>query len=671
MLAAEAVHEFIRPLLAPLAEVKDSAVRQALDSMAADGRAALAVEGYGEGAVQLRTAADVRYLGQSSQLTVPMPAGPFNAAALHRAFERIYRETFGYVAEGEPIELVNLRLSAIGTAATRLDFGGLSLDARALAGESGERLVSFERGKPRIKARLLPRAAVEQGPVAGPAIIESYDTTIVVPPGCTARAAGAGSIAIEMEETIPEAVTAPGTSVGDPITFAVIKNAMDAIVDEVAYTVIRTARSEIVKDVMDYSAAICDAKGEMVAQAKTIAQHLGAIPEAMSAVQAKWGGKLSPGDAVIMNDPYCGGMHLPDIFMFFPIFDGAEILAWSVVICHHTDVGGRVPGSNAADSTEIYQEGLRIPPLKLFHAGVMDETLEQLIGLNVRVPDRVIGDLRAQYAACQVGAREIARLVARYGAAGMRGYFAALLDYAERMARAEIATWPQGTWRFTDHIDSDGLSDDPVPLTVAVTVRGDGTLQVDWAGSSKQVRAAINSTLSFTKSNTFLSVRCALKGDIPNNAGVFRCIEVTAPEGSVLNPIAPAPVAARALTGYRVMDTMFGALAQIVPHVVPAAGEGGNTVVCLGGRHPDNKPFIIVDMISGCWGGRPDQDGIEAITNPSQNLSNTPVEVLERQHPVRIEDTPAARGASAAAWGCAAPIGSLPTRPSCSFAPTG
>jgi N-methylhydantoinase B len=424
----------------------------------------------------------------------------------------------------------------------------------------------------------------------------------------------------------------------DPITFAVIKNAMDAIVDEVAYTVIRTARSEIVKDVMDYSAAICDAKGEMVAQAKTIAQHLGAIPEAMAAVQAKWGGKLVPGDAVIMNDPYSGGMHLPDIFMFYPIFDGAEILAWAVVICHHTDVGGRVPGSNAADSTEIYQEGLRIPPLKLFRAGVMDETLEALIGLNVRVPDRVIGDLLAQHAACQVGAREIGRLVERYGMRQIRAYLAALLDYAERMARAEIATWPQGTFRFTDYIDSDGLSDEAVPLSVAVTVHNDGSLKVDWAGSSRQVRAAINSTLSFTKSNTFLSVRCALKGDIPNNAGVFRCIEVFAPEGSVLNPIAPAPVAARALTGYRVMDTMFGALAQIVPGIMPAAGEGGNTVVCLGGRHPDNRPFIIVDMISGCWGGRPDQDGIDAITNPSQNLSNTPVEVLERQHPVRIED---------------------------------
>jgi N-methylhydantoinase B len=428
------------------------------------------------------------------------------------------------------------------------------------------------------------------------------------------------------------------TPLGDPITFAVIKHAMDAIVDEVAYTVIRTARSEIVKDVMDYSAAICDARGEMVAQAKTIAQHLGAIPEAMAAVQARWDGRLEPGDAVIMNDPYSGGMHLPDIFMFYPIFVSGALLAWSVVICHHTDVGGRVPGSNAADSTEIYQEGLRIPPLRLFRRGEIDEALEALIGLNVRVPDRVIGDLRAQYAACEVGAREIGRLADRHGAERLRDYLAALLDYAERMARQEIATWPKGVYRFTDHIDSDGLSDDPVPLSVAVTVRGDGTLDVDWSGSAPQVRAAINSTLSFTKSNTFLSVRCALRGDIPNNAGVFRCISVRAPEASVLNPIAPAPVAARALTGYRVMDTMFGALAQIVPHIIPAAGEGGNTVVCLGGRHPDNRPFIIVDMISGCWGGRPDQDGIEAVTNPSQNLSNTPVEVLERQHPVRIEE---------------------------------
>jgi N-methylhydantoinase B len=422
----------------------------------------------------------------------------------------------------------------------------------------------------------------------------------------------------------------------DPIAFAVMKNAMDSIVDEVAYTVLRTARSEIIKDVMDYSAAICDARGEMVAQAKTIAQHLGAIPEAMASVQALWAGRLQPGDAVIMNDPYAGGMHLPDIFMFYPVFAEAAVLAWVVVICHHTDVGGRVPGSNAADSTEIFQEGLRLPPLRLYHQGEIDAALSSIIALNVRVPDRVLGDLRAQYAACIVGARELGRLGQRYGTAGLRRHMDALLDYAERITRAEIATWPRGTFRFTDFIDSDGLSDDPVKLTVAITVGEDG-LDVDWAGSSPQVRAAINATLSFTKSNTFLSVRCALKSDIPNNAGVFRCIRVTAPPGGVLNPRSPAPVAARALTGYRVMDTMFGALAQIVPAIIPAAGEGGNTVIVLGGARADGNPFIVVDMISGCWGGRPDKDGVDAITNPSQNLSNTPVEVLERQHPVRVE----------------------------------
>src|SRR5262245_2001178 len=201
MLAAEAVHEFIHPMLAPLAAVKEGAGWQALESMAAEGRAALAGEGYANHAVQLRAAADVRYLGQSSQLTVPIPPGPYDAKALHRAFERLYRDTFGYAAEGEPVELVNLRLSAIGTAVSRLDFGVLHLHARALAGETGERLVSFARGEPRVRARLTSRAALEHGPIAGPAIVESYDTTIVVPPGCTARGDGGGCIAIEMEAT--------------------------------------------------------------------------------------------------------------------------------------------------------------------------------------------------------------------------------------------------------------------------------------------------------------------------------------------------------------------------------------------------------------------------------------------------------------------------------------
>ncbi|OZI38064.1 5-oxoprolinase [Bordetella genomosp. 10] len=422
----------------------------------------------------------------------------------------------------------------------------------------------------------------------------------------------------------------------DPITFAVVKNAMDAIVDEVAYTVLRTARSEIVKDVMDYSAAICDRHGQMIAQAKTIALHLGAIPEAMASVQARYGDSLRPGDAIIVNDPYDGGMHLPDIFMFVPFFYRGELEGYCVVICHHTDVGGRVPGSNASDSTEIYQEGLRIPVVKFYEEGRVNDIMERVIARNVRVPGRVLGDLRAQYAACQVGVRELTSLLDRYGRDSARAYFAELLDYAERLTREEIRRWPKGTYTFLDHIDDDGLSPDPIPIKVAVTVHEDH-VSVDYTGSAPQVRAAINSTLSYTKSCTYLSVRCALKGDVPNNAGVFRCVDISVPEGTVLNPLEPAAVAARALTGYRVFDAMLGALAQVVPDRVPAAGEGGNTVVCLSGKSDEGKPYIIVDMVCGAWGGRPQADGIEAITNASQNLSNTPVETLEAQHPVRVE----------------------------------
>jgi N-methylhydantoinase B len=424
----------------------------------------------------------------------------------------------------------------------------------------------------------------------------------------------------------------------DPITFAVIKSGLDSIADDMAYTVLRIARSEIVKDVMDFSAAICAADGQMVAQAKTIAQHLGAIPEAIDSVLTKFEGDIHEGDVIIMNDPYHGGMHLPDIFMFVPIFSEGKRRAFTVVICHHTDVGGRVPGSNASDSTEIYQEGLRIPPLKLYDRGVLNTTLEALIKINVRVPELVWGDLSAQFAAAQVGKRGLEKLMARYGSDDVDEYMQELLDYAERMTREEIKLWPKGTYSFIDHIDNDGLSEAPIPIKVAITVNDDGTLFVDYTGSSPQVRGALNSTLSFTHSLTYLSVRCVLSKDLPNNVGMFRCIQVKAPEASILNPVMPAACAARALTGYRVFDTMLGALAQIVPAKVPAAGEGGNSVICISGLRPNRKPFIIVDMICGAWGGRPNKDGLEAVTNASQNLSNMPVEIMEAEHPVRIED---------------------------------
>jgi N-methylhydantoinase B len=421
----------------------------------------------------------------------------------------------------------------------------------------------------------------------------------------------------------------------DPITAELVKNALASLVDEMAYTVIQTAHSEIVKDVMDFSTAVCDARGRMLAQGKTIAMHLGAVPDAMEAVGAAFGTDVHDGDVIVLNDPYEGGMHLPDVFMLKPVFSAGELAGWAVVIVHQTDMGGRIPGSNASDSTEIFQEGLRIPPLKLYERGSRNRTLLRILEKNVRVPERVTGDWAAQLSACRIGERGLLELIARYGRDELEEYFEHLLDYSERMLRQEIGSWPDGRYEFTDSIDDDGFGGGPIALAVALEVRGD-SLVVDWSGSSPQVKGAINPTFSFTKSCTYLSVRCVMREDIPNNAGFFRPIEVRAPEGSIANPRPPAACAARALTGYRMVDTMFGALARIVPDRVPAAGEGGNTVVCLSGFRPGGDRFIVVDMLCGAWGGRPDRDGVDAITNPAQNLSNTPVEVLEAEHPILV-----------------------------------
>lgn len=424
----------------------------------------------------------------------------------------------------------------------------------------------------------------------------------------------------------------------DPVTFAVIKSGLDTMVDDMAYAVMRTARSSIVRDVLDYSVTMCDARGRILSQAKTVALHLGAVPDAMKVVLAQFGNDLYPGDVVVLNDPYEGGMHLPDIFMFKPIFVNDSLQGFSVVVAHHTDVGGRVPGSNASDSTEIFQEGIRIAPMKLYERGEPNKTLLKIIEKNVRLPDLVIGDLEAQYATCNIGEREMKKLAARYGVVSLNDYFDELIDYGEKLTRAAISSWQDGEYHFTDVIDGDGFSDDAILIKCCIKVKGDH-LEVSFDGSSPQVRGAINSTLSFVKSATYLSVRCALDREVPNNAGVYRCVDVTAPEGSILNPQMPAAVAARALTGYRVVDTVLGALAQIAPRRIMAAGEGGNTVVALGGYDAETRePFILVDMINGAWGGRYNCDGVEGVTNPSQNMSNLPIETMEARYPILMEE---------------------------------
>ena len=422
----------------------------------------------------------------------------------------------------------------------------------------------------------------------------------------------------------------------DPVTLELFKNALFSIADEMAVTICCTTYSGVLRDNMDFSTAFTDGEGRLVGQGLTIPLHLGSVPTALREVLERFEGDIHPGDLFILNDPYAGGMHLPDVFIFKPIFCDGERLAFAATVCHHVDVGGRVPGSNASDSTEIYQEGLRIPPIKLYERGVRNDTLWQIIETNVRLPVQIFGDLRAQLAACNIAEKQFNELVDHYGIDVTKHYMHAVIDYAERMARAAIRELPDGAFSFEDWIDDDGIERDrPIRLYCTISKQGDGLL-VDWNGTSPQVKGAINCTLSFTKAVSYAAIRSVLGNDIPCNEGLFRTIEVIAPEGSINNMLPPAACAARGLTGFRMGDCLFGALAMMLPDRVFAASDGGNTCVSIGGYTAERKPFIFVDFTCGSWGGRPWADGVQGNSNMFANMACQSVEVIEAENPLQV-----------------------------------
>jgi N-methylhydantoinase B len=422
----------------------------------------------------------------------------------------------------------------------------------------------------------------------------------------------------------------------DPIELELFRNAAASLGDEMALTIYRAAYSGVLKNIMDFSTALCDAKGRLVAQGLTLPGHLCSIPVALKACLEVFGDDIHPGDAILLNDPFAGGMHLPDIFVFRPIFAEGRLLAFAATTCHHGDVGGRVPGSNASDSTEIYQEGLRIPPLKLEDRGVPNHTLLTLLRTNVRLPDRLMGDLRAQLSACAVAERGMAQMVSRWGAEGVARLMDATMDHSERLTRAALEQLPDGTASFEDWIDDDGVEvGKPIRLFVTLTKRG-GHLTADWTGSAPQVRGAINNTFSYTAAATCTAVRSVLPMQAPNNDGVFRAIEVTAPPGTIANAVLPAACAARGLTGFRMVDCVFGALALLWPGRVFAASEGGNTGVTIGGWTKERKPFVYVDFLSCAWGARPWADGLDGNTNMFANMASHSAEAIEADQPLEV-----------------------------------
>jgi N-methylhydantoinase B len=422
----------------------------------------------------------------------------------------------------------------------------------------------------------------------------------------------------------------------DPVLLEVLKNGFETTADEMALNLMRTAHSPIVRDSMDYSTALCDPAGLTIAQGLTTPMHLGSFYDAMRHLIVEYAGRIAPGDVFIANDPYvAGGQHLPDIYVIKPIFCGGVLCGWGTTIAHHADVGGIVPGSNSIGATEIYQEGLRLPFLKWFDAGRENTMLLDIIGTNVRVPDMVLGDLRAQLAACVVGERGLVASVERYGARDLQRYCDALQDQAETLARHAFSAIADGVYTFIDHIDGLGENPEPIALHLTLTVAG-SEITADWAGTAAQVKGGINAPLSFCKSNVYAALRSIMSADVPNCHGYTRPIHVLAPPGTLVNATHPAPCGARGITGYRIVDCIYGALAQALPDRITADGTGGSTLPTFAGRH-GNAAFVFSECVMGTWGATSAHDGQEGVPHMASNQSNVPIEMIEADYPIRIE----------------------------------
>jgi N-methylhydantoinase B len=421
----------------------------------------------------------------------------------------------------------------------------------------------------------------------------------------------------------------------DPFQLEIMKNCFDAIADDMALTLMRTSLSGIVRDSLDFSTAICDPEGQTLAQGVCTPMQLGSFYDAMRKLITQWQGRIGPGDVFIFNDPYAAaGQHLPDIYIVMPIIREDRLCAWATTIAHHSDVGGIVAGSNALGAAEIFQEGLRLPIVKFVEGGVPNQALWDVIALNVRTPEKVLGDLQAQMAACKSAEREMIELFARYGVDTVLAYGDRLQDYAEELTRAEIREIPDGIYRFTDHIDGLGPDPEPIELTVRVAVEGD-RITTDWSGSSPQVPGGINPSFPFTKSSVYTALRSVMSSGIPHCEGFTRPITVIAPEGCILNPRFPAPCGARGITGYRIIDCMFGALAQALPDRVAADSSGGSTLPTIAG-YQDGKAFVFCETFMGTWGATSEHDGQEGVPHMGANQSNVSIEMIESDYPIRI-----------------------------------
>ena len=434
----------------------------------------------------------------------------------------------------------------------------------------------------------------------------------------------------------------------DPIRLEILKNLFHSVAEEMGAALRRSAFSPNIKERRDYSCAVFDARGQALAMGDHMPVHLGSMPMSVAAALAAF--PLGQGDVAMLNDPYAGGTHLPDITLVMPVFvAGSKAPRFYVASrAHHADVGGSQAGSMAL-TQEIFAEGVRIPPVKLCRGNAVDRDVLALVLANVRTPEERQGDLTAQIAACRTGTRRLEEIVARYGLGEVARYAGHLLDYSDRMMRATLREIPPGRYVGEDFLDDDGMTPEPVRIRVAITVRG-GRARVDFTGSAPQCAGSINAVEAITVSAVYYVFRCLVDEQVPATAGLLWPIQVIAPLGTVVNARPPCAVAGGNVeTSQRIVDTLLRALSRALPGRVPAASQGTMNNLSFGGTDPrTGRAFAYYETIAGGLGARPGRDGISGIHNHMTNSLNTPVEVLEYAYPVRVRRYSLRRGSGGA-----------------------
>jgi len=424
----------------------------------------------------------------------------------------------------------------------------------------------------------------------------------------------------------------------DPVELAIFQSAVHSIAEEMGAAMRRTALSPNIKERRDYSCAIFDAECRVIAMGDHMPVHLGSMPMSVQAAVAAI--EFGPGDIAILNDPYAGGTHLPDITMVSPVFlpDAKQPSFYVSNRAHHADVGGRFAGS-MGPAEEIFQEGIRVPPVRIVRAGVVDREMLDLILLNVRTPLEREGDLDAQIGACRVGERRILEVAAKFGAERVGALIEELLDYSERLVRAQLRAMPAGSFSAEDWLDDDGVSDEPIRIAVRINLDPDGgALHVDFSGSSAQVAGSVNAVRAITLSACFYVLRCLSQEDAPATAGILRPLTLSAPRGSIVDALPPAAVAGGNVeTSQRIVDVLLRALSQAIPDRIPAASAGTMSNLTIGGVDPrTGEAFTYYETAAGGMGARPGLPGISGVQTHMTNSLNTPVEALEYAYPFRV-----------------------------------